>query len=72
MSTRNAQISSNCKVSDGFLLCLFMPTACPFSLAGEFLLRLRHLEKSLLQALNDVKGRILDDDRQDTLPFGLA
>jgi dynein heavy chain 1 len=32
-------------------------------LQGEFLLRLRHLEKSLLQALNEVKGRILDDDR---------
>ncbi|CAB3995443.1 cytoplasmic dynein 1 heavy chain 1-like, partial [Paramuricea clavata] len=31
-------------------------------LQGEFHLRLRHLEKSLLQALNDVKGRILDDD----------
>ncbi|XP_013402014.1 cytoplasmic dynein 1 heavy chain 1-like isoform X1 [Lingula anatina] len=31
-------------------------------LQGEFALRLRHLEKSLLQALNDVKGRILDDD----------
>lgn len=30
---------------------------------GEFHLRLRHLEKSLLQALNDAKGRILDDDR---------
>ncbi|KRY43501.1 Dynein heavy chain, cytoplasmic [Trichinella spiralis] len=29
---------------------------------GEFALRLRHLETSLLQALNDVKGRILDDD----------
>lgn len=29
---------------------------------GEFQLRLRQLEKSLLQALNDVKGRILDDD----------
>jgi hypothetical protein len=27
------------------------------------MLRLRHLEKSLLTALNDVKGRILDDDR---------
>jgi len=26
-------------------------------------LRLRQLEKSLLQTLNDVKGRILDDDR---------
>ena len=33
------------------------------SILGEFHLRLRHLEKSLLQALNDVKGRILDDDR---------
>ena len=32
-------------------------------LQGEFLLRLRHLEKSLLQALNDAKGHILDDDR---------
>ena len=29
---------------------------------GEFHLRLRHLEKSLLQALNDAKGKILDDD----------
>ena len=27
------------------------------------MLRLRHLEKSLLQALNEVRGRILDDDR---------
>ncbi|XP_078590507.1 cytoplasmic dynein 1 heavy chain 1-like isoform X1 [Branchiostoma floridae x Branchiostoma japonicum] len=32
-------------------------------LQGEFHLRLRQLEKSLLQALNDVKGKILDDDR---------
>lgn len=32
------------------------------SLSGEFQLRLRQLEKSLLQALNEVKGRILDDD----------
>lgn len=32
------------------------------SLVGEFQLRLRQLEKSLLQALNEVKGRILDDD----------
>ncbi|KAJ7386556.1 Cytoplasmic dynein 1 heavy chain 1 [Desmophyllum pertusum] len=32
-------------------------------LQGEFHLRLRYLEKSLLQALNDAKGRILDDDR---------
>uniref|UniRef100_T1JGT9 Dynein heavy chain, cytoplasmic n=1 Tax=Strigamia maritima TaxID=126957 RepID=T1JGT9_STRMM len=31
-------------------------------LQGEFHLRLRQLEKSLLQALNDAKGRILDDD----------
>lgn len=29
---------------------------------GEFHLRLRQLEKSLLQALNDAKGKILDDD----------
>lgn len=32
------------------------------SYAGEFHLRLRQLEKSLLQALNDAKGKILDDD----------
>eukprot|EP00731_Ephydatia_muelleri_P024350 Em0016g621a len=32
-------------------------------LQGEFMLKLRHLEQSLLQALNEVKGRILDDDR---------
>ncbi|EDO28787.1 predicted protein, partial [Nematostella vectensis] len=32
-------------------------------LQGEFHLRLRHLEKSLLQALNEAKGKILDDDR---------
>ncbi|KAL1414841.1 hypothetical protein MTO96_007104 [Rhipicephalus appendiculatus] len=31
-------------------------------LQGEFHVRLRQLEKSLLQALNDSKGRILDDD----------
>ena len=30
--------------------------------AGEYHLRLRQLEKSLLQALNDAKGKILDDD----------
>ena len=29
---------------------------------GEYHLRLRQLEKSLLQALNDAKGKILDDD----------
>ncbi|KAL1922601.1 uncharacterized protein VTP21DRAFT_10140 [Calcarisporiella thermophila] len=32
-------------------------------LQGEFKLRLRHLEKSLLQALNESKGNILDDDK---------
>ncbi|KAK2722142.1 hypothetical protein QYM36_002631, partial [Artemia franciscana] len=31
-------------------------------LQGEYKLRLRHLEKSLLHALNDTKGRILDDN----------
>lgn len=31
-------------------------------LQGEFHVKLRKLEKQLLQALNDVKGRILDDD----------
>jgi dynein heavy chain 1 len=31
-------------------------------LQGEFRLRLRQLEKSLLQALNDAKGKILNDD----------
>ncbi|KAL7751554.1 dynein heavy chain [Sorochytrium milnesiophthora] len=31
-------------------------------LQGEFRLRLRHLEKSLLQALNESRGNILDDD----------
>ncbi|ODM96402.1 Dynein heavy chain, cytoplasmic [Orchesella cincta] len=31
-------------------------------LQGEFQVRLRHLEKSLLQALNEAKGKILDDD----------
>ncbi|ORZ40908.1 dynein heavy chain [Catenaria anguillulae PL171] len=31
-------------------------------LQGEFNFRLRHLEKSLLQALNESKGNILDDD----------
>ena len=42
-------------------------------LQGEFLLRLRHLEQSLLQALNEVKGRILDDDRYNriSLPSNL-
>jgi dynein heavy chain 1 len=31
-------------------------------LQGEFALRLRQLEKSLLDALNETKGRILDDN----------
>merc|ERR1719510_2227055 len=31
-------------------------------LQGEFQIRLRHLEKNLLQVLNEVKGRILDDN----------
>lgn len=33
-----------------------------FQIIGEYHLRLRQLEKSLLQALNDAKGKILDDD----------
>ena len=32
-------------------------------LQGEFHLRLRHLEKELLKALNESKGSILDDDK---------
>ena len=32
-------------------------------LQGEFRLKLRHLEKSLLNALNESKGSILDDDK---------
>ena len=32
-------------------------------LQGEFRLRLRHLERSLLQALNESTGSILDDDK---------
>ncbi|PWN29711.1 hypothetical protein BDZ90DRAFT_230565 [Jaminaea rosea] len=37
-------------------------------LQGEFRLRLRHLEKSLLNALNESQGNILDDDKViDTL-----
>ncbi|KAF9336730.1 hypothetical protein BG006_007626 [Podila minutissima] len=32
-------------------------------LQGEFKVKLRHLEKSLLQALNESKGNILDDDK---------
>ncbi|VDL93852.1 unnamed protein product, partial [Schistocephalus solidus] len=30
---------------------------------GEFQLRLRHLEKDLLQALNEAEGNLLDDDK---------
>jgi dynein heavy chain 1 len=33
-----------------------------FLILGEFQLKLRHLEKSLLQALNASKGKILDDN----------
>ncbi|KAI8810266.1 dynein heavy chain [Cladochytrium replicatum] len=32
-------------------------------LQGEFQLKLRHLEKSLLQSLNESRGNILDDDK---------
>jgi len=39
-----------------------MHLLCVMLCAGEFLLRLRQLEKSLLSALNAAKGRILDDD----------
>ena len=31
-------------------------------LQGEFAVKLRQLEKALLNALNDSKGKILDDD----------
>ena len=41
----------------------FKVITCVLSYPGEFQLRLRHLEKSLLQSLNDAKGNILDDDR---------
>lgn len=34
----------------------------PIFFLGEFHLRLRQLEKSLLQALNEAKGKILDND----------
>ena len=49
-----------------YLISLFFHRCNPYFTSyflGEFHLRLRHLEKSLLQALNDAKGRILDDDR---------
>lgn len=36
-------------------------------LQGEYLLRLRQLEKSLLTALNEAKGRILDSDEYVSL-----
>ena len=39
-----------------------LPQLIHDDVAGEYQQRLRHLEKSLLDALNDVKGRILDDD----------
>lgn len=45
-------------------LLIFAPQYHPYVCChtGEFHLRLRQLEKSLLQALNDAKGKILDDD----------
>jgi len=49
----------------GYILNLFLKQQkhLKFCVVGEFALRLRHLEKSLLQALNDAKGKILDDDQ---------
>ena len=52
------------RFSSGFSRCLQVASLVNILFfLGEFHLRLRHLEKSLLQALNDAKGRILDDDR---------
>ena len=45
----------------GFQLLKLRAKCVPF-FQGEFQLRLRHLEKNLLQVLNEAKGRILDDD----------
>ncbi len=48
-----------------FLLFFFLKWFLLFRfefVTGEYHLRLRQLEKSLLQALNDAKGKILDDD----------
>lgn len=68
--TRSAQTCWSCRVSvmvfsAGWRWPLYlMMRAFTFCCvpSGEFQLRLRQLEKSLLQALNEVKGRILDDD----------
>lgn len=69
---RNALTSLNCRVRQKTADVLTnvalqkddksRSTTVLLSLVGEFQLRLRQLEKSLLQALNEVKGRILDDD----------
>ncbi len=40
-------------------------------LQGEFAVRLRHLEKALLNALNESQGKILDDDSIITTLEGL-
>lgn len=55
--TRTRQIYSDLLEEQGCQQTRGVPTV-----SGEFQLRLRQLEKSLLQALNEVKGRILDDD----------
>lgn len=72
MWMRNALTSLNCRVRQKTADVLTnvalqkddksRSTTVLLSLVGEFQLRLRQLEKSLLQALNEVKGRILDDD----------
>lgn len=50
-------------VTDGLTVAGFDMTLMLVAVSsGEFHLRLRYLEKSLLQALNDAKGKILDDD----------
>ena len=36
-------------------------------LQGEFAVRLRHLEKALLTALNEAKGSILEDEKVGSL-----
>lgn len=73
MWMRSDLTSSNCRVSETGHTDVLIYTSTWRNLilqnnnlvlpsAGEFQLRLRQLEKSLLQALNEVKGRILDDD----------
>lgn len=65
---RSDLTSSNCRVRLDTPMCsytqnLILQNNNPvLPSTGEFQLRLRQLEKSLLQALNEVKGRILDDD----------